>query len=246
MLQTAIILTVIATFTGLCSFYAVYIERLWIRVAYVKLSPAPSLRLIHITDIHFKGDRNYLEKVVQKINQTDADMVCFTGDLIEDSGFLKGALEILSKINKPLYGVPGNHDKWTLRSFDELRKTFQGTGGEWIDYKPVIIPSKKVALLPLAACKVPVPQDYKKVFLEHYPEVIEQIRGARFDLKLAGHTHGGQIRIPFLSRLFLDLGPYDKGLFQTPSGPLYVNPGIGTFHINARFLCRPEITVIDL
>ena len=114
--------------------------------------------------------------------------------------------------------------------------------------KPALIPSKQVALLPMDARNQRVPEGYKRILLEHHPSVIEQLHDEHFDLILAGHTHGGQVRIPFMHQIFpdFDLGRYDKGLFQTPCGPLYVNPGIGTFHIKARFLCRPEITVIEL
>lgn len=70
----------------------------------------------------------------------------------------------------------------------------------------------------------------------------------RCDLILAGHTHGGQTGIPWLARhvLSFDTGTYHRGLYRTPHGPLYVNPGIGTFHLRLRFLCRPEVTVIRI
>lgn len=88
---------------------------------------------------------------------------------------------------------------------------------------------------------------YKRILLEHYPGVVSQIRNEHFDLILSGHTHGGQVRIPFVSRYVLPFeDTYDKGLFQTPCGPLYVNPGIGTYYTSTRFGCRPEIAIIDL
>ena len=244
--RVSITIGIILTLLGLCIAYSFYIEPHWLSIKHVKLSSSPTIRVIHITDIHFKGNRQDLIRVVETINGINADLVCFTGDMIEEASYLSEALEILSKINKPMYGVPGNHDKWALRSFNDLRTTFKKTGGEWLDEKAVLIPSKRIVLLPITAIKTPTPSGYKRILLEHYPDVVEQIHDEKFDLMLAGHTHGGQVRIPFLHRLFLDLGHYDKGLFQTPCGPLYVNPGIGTFYINARFLCRPEITVIEL
>lgn len=65
---------------------------------------------------------------------------------------------------------------------------------------------------------------------------------------LAGHSHGGQVRIPFWGALVLPnrVGLYDLGLFQTMIGPLYVNPGIGTFLLPVRSWCRPEISLIEL
>jgi hypothetical protein len=68
------------------------------------------------------------------------------------------------------------------------------------------------------------------------------------DLILAGHSHGGQVRVPFYGPIMLPFGvdEYDLGLFHTAPGPLYVNPGIGWFPVPIRFNCRPEITVIDI
>jgi uncharacterized protein len=65
---------------------------------------------------------------------------------------------------------------------------------------------------------------------------------------LAGHSHGGQIRLPVIGALFLPsrVGPYEMGLYQTQAGPLYVNPGIGTFLVPICLWCRPEITVVEL
>ena len=230
-----------------CIIYARYIEPTWLCVRHVRLSQVPTVRVIHITDIHFKGDTQYLEKVVRIINGTDADLVCFTGDLIEDAVFLKEALRILSKVNKPMYGIPGNHDEWVIRSFDDYRAVFQATGGQWLDKISVPIPSRKVELVTMACMNEPKQPGYKRILLEHYPGAVTQIRNEHFDLILSGHTHGGQVRIPFVSRYVLPCeDTYDRGLFQTSCGPLYVNPGIGTYHTNMRFRCRPEIAVIDL
>jgi predicted MPP superfamily phosphohydrolase len=228
--------------------YARFVEPEWLRVRRVRLSPAPTVRLIQISDIHFKGETQYLERVVRVINGLDADFVCFTGDLIEDPACLHGALQILSKVNKPLYGIAGNHDQWALRTFDDIRDMFRATGGEWLVNKAVFPAGGRAALLTSACCRVPTPPGCKRILLEHYPSRTRHLKNERFDLMLGGHTHGGQVRVPFITKYVLpfDLDPYDKGLFRTASGPLYVNPGLGTFHLKVRFLCRPEITVIEV
>jgi predicted MPP superfamily phosphohydrolase len=244
-LKTVGMITALVT---LCIAYARFVEPTWLRVRHVKLSPDPTVRIIHISDIHFKGDARYLKRVVTTINRLDADLVCFTGDLVESAAFLDGALRCVSRVNKPIYGVPGNHDQWALRSFDSIRDTFRKTGGEWLDDRAVLMPSKRVALLTAACCREETPAGYKRVLLEHYPESAAQLRDAWCDLILAGHTHGGQASVPFLRNagIPLDMDTYDRGLFQTPSGPLYVNPGIGTYYLNLRFLCRPEVTLIEI
>ena len=71
----------------------------------------------------------------------------------------------------------------------------------------------------------------------------------QFDLMLAGHSHGGQVRIPFFGPVVVPyaVDEYSLGLYQTSKGPLYVNPGIGYIYTyNFRFNCRPEITVIEI
>lgn len=238
----------IALLLALCIAYARFVEPTWIRVRYVRLSPAPAVTVIHISDIHFTGDTGYLERVVAIINGLDADLVCFTGDLIEDAACLDGALAVLAKVNKPLYGIAGNHDRWELRSLDRLRDTFSKTGGEWLDGPAVLVPSRRVALLTMSSDREQVPDEYRRLLLEHHPESAALIRGARFNLTLAGHTHGGQIGIPLLRKALIPLAPdtHDRGLFQVPCGPLYVNPGIGTYYLNMRFLCRPEVTLIAM
>jgi len=68
------------------------------------------------------------------------------------------------------------------------------------------------------------------------------------DLMLAGHSHGGQIRLPGVTHFFLpDMGrKYIHGLFDLHGMQLYVNRGLGTVHLPFRFLCRPEITLLTL
>lgn len=233
---------------ALCLAYARYVEPTWLCVGHIALSPAPTVRVIHISDIHFAGDTQYLEKVVATINGIDADLVCFTGDLVEDAAFRDGALQILARVNKPMYGVAGNHDYWAIRSFDRIAEAFRRTGGSWLSHNSIMLPSKHVALLTLTTRHEQTPPGYKRVLLEHYPRAVVRIRDVRFDLALAGHTHGRQIRLSALQRFVLpyDPDPYDRGLFETPSGPLHVSPGIGTYSLKMRFRCRPEVTLIEL
>jgi predicted MPP superfamily phosphohydrolase len=84
--------------------------------------------------------------------------------------------------------------------------------------------------------------------LIHYPEWIEQLGTNKFDVALAGHTHGGQVRIPFYGPIVLPsgTGKYDLGLFRTDAGPLYVSSGVGYFVFNIRFRCRPEIVIFEI
>jgi hypothetical protein len=98
---------------------------------------------------------------------------------------------------------------------------------------------KPAPLAPKAKCK--------NIMLLHYPLMAERVTHP-FDLLLAGHSHGGQVRIPFYGALMLPywVGKYDLGMFRVPAGRLYVNPGIGWLVTPIRFNCRPEITVFEI
>jgi hypothetical protein len=93
--------------------------------------------------------------------------------------------------------------------------------------------------------------DENTLLLYHNPDLaLLAAESGKIDLYLAGHTHGGQVRLPLLPPLFLPrfsgrfvAGPYRVGQYNTP---LYVNRGIGTSLLPVRMLCRPEITLIEL
>jgi hypothetical protein len=231
-----------------------FVEPDWLKVRQVR--PGGDLvgcRLVQFSDVHHKGDRAYLQSVVDTINGLHPDFVCFTGDIIERRGFLPEALELFSQIKSPLFGVPGNHDYWSGASFVTIGKCFAATGGAWLLNEHRRVAGGKINLIGLAGTyphEIPVPiPGQKNILLMHYPNWAKSLYGNRYDLLLAGHSHGGQVRIPFYGAPFLPFGvdEYDLGLFQTPAGPLYVNPGIGyIYEYNVRFNCRPEITVLEV
>src|SRR5438045_265569 len=106
-----------------------FVEASWLKVQRLRLaSGRPAHRFVHFTDLHHKGDRDYALSVVKKINSLSPDFVCFTGDIVEDTKFLAEALEILSGIKSPVYGVPGNHDYWSHAPFGDIARSFTRTG----------------------------------------------------------------------------------------------------------------------
>ena len=187
------------------------------------------------------------------INSLSPDFVCFTGDIMEEGKYLPEALEILSGVKAPMYGVPGNHDYWSRVPFGGISKCFTATGGAWLVDQQCVIADEKINLIGLARFNrrnplPPVKPGMKNILLMHYPAWVKQLGGGLFDLILAGHSHGGQVRIPFFGPIIVPsmVDEYDLGLFQTKSGPLYVTSGIGWYPVPIRFNCRPEITVIEI
>lgn len=230
---------------------ALWWEPTWLKVSRPKLTlPNAKTRIVHLTDIHHKGDRAWLEKVVQKVNAQEPKVVCFTGDLLEQKEFLAETLEILGGIKAPIFGVPGNHDDWSGINFSEVKKSFQKSGGDWLEDASVTLENGRLAIIGLTAKKAlpPLPKADRRVLLFHYPQWVEKLGGQTFDLMLAGHSHGGQVRLPGIGALIVpfQVGKYDLGLFQTPAGPLYVSSGIGWFMWKLRFNCRPEVAVFEV
>ena len=231
-----------------------WLEPTWLKVRHLRIGDGPpAARLVHFTDLHYKGDRAYAESVVKTINSFSPDLVCFTGDIMEQTRFLPEALEILSGIKSPMFGVPGNHDYSSGASFEVIGRCFAATGGSWLLDEQETVAGGRINLVGLTCrsfynAAPNLNPEAKNVLLMHYPAWIKRQGGQRFDLALAGHSHGGQVRIPFYGAVALPYGvdEYDLGLFQTGSGPLYVNPGIGWFYFDVRFNCRPEVTVIEV
>ena len=227
-----------------------WVEPTLLRVTHLKLKHGGKCRFVHFTDFHYKGDDDYAAEVVRTINELKPEFVCFTGDLIEEKHFLPAALDFIRQINAPVYGNPGNHDYWSGASFPECERAFAATGGGWLVDRSVVLPKHNLELVGMALIGIHAfkpAQAERRILLMHYPKMADSL-GAKFDLILAGHSHGGQIRLPFYGALAVPwgVGRYDLGLFETPGGPLYVNAGIGTYRIPYRFNCRPEITVVTL
>ena len=204
-------------------------------------------RLIQFSDVHFCGDRAYLDRVLDAIRRWRADFVFFTGDLINFGGtkYLREALDVCMTVGSPMFGVHGNHDPWDPLSLVELRHSFASTGGRWmlddaVDCGPFVLHGTS-GIRPLARA-----ERKPKLLLCHYPAVGLAAVAKPYDLVLCGHSHGGQVRLPWMKPLYLPdgVGPYVRGLYDTPVGRMFVTTGIGTTGLPVRLLCPPEIVVI--
>ena len=231
-----------------------YIEPKRVRLRRIPLPGVTGkrIRFVHITDIHHKGDRAYLESIVSSINSLSPDFVCLTGDLIEEASMAPEALGILAGIKSPVYGVPGNHDYWSKAVFEPFERTFAATGGGWMQDGEAVTADRSFVLKGISSLSfrrgsLKPSASLPTIVLMHYPAWVKNLPAEKFALILAGHSHGGQVRIPFYGPIFVPFGvdQYDLGMYQTASGPLYVNSGLGWFPVPIRFNCRPEITVFE-
>lgn len=223
-----------------------------------------ALRIVHITDLH-RGeliDLNYLRRVFDAANSAQPDLVALTGDFVDNAAAIDdGYAEALASLKAPLgvYAVPGNHDHWT--GIAGVRKMFARAG--------VIDLSNAHRLLdragqPLCLAGVDdlwegppdleaalrgAPAEAARLLLCHNPDFAETMPAApRVDLMLCGHTHGGQVKVPFGPRPCLPIrhAKYAAGLAQGPHCPVYTSVGVGVQGLDVRFNCRPEVAILTL
>jgi len=228
-----------------------YIEPTALRVTKLAAGPESGCRFVHFSDLHHKGDARYAAEVVRMINELEPEFVCFTGDLVEERQFGPEALDFIRQIKAPVYGSPGNHDYWSEISFADVERAFAATGGAWLVERSIVLPKHDLEIAGLtiwSAHTFTEQRASRRVALMHYPLMANWLGEHRYDLLLSGHSHGGQIRLPFFGALWLPdaVGPYQLGHYDTPAGPLYVNAGIGTYHYPLRWNCPPEITVVTM
>lgn len=218
------------------------------------------LSILHLSDFHLSGtpDRGYFEKLIDVSREMRADMVVFTGDLIDREDLLGWLPSTLGRLSAPLgcYFVLGNHD-WYSGLADEIRRRLAEWG--WCD-----VAGRSVLLdvhdqrLAIGGSERPwmgshphfddVPAEAFRILLSHTPDNIVWARRQRVDLMLAGHNHGGQVRLPVFGPVF---SPsvfgcrYASGAFWEPPTLLHVSRGISGQH-PWRWRCPPELTKLIL
>lgn len=204
-------------------------------------------RIVQFSDLHHRGDLAFGRKVVDRIHALKPDYVVFTGDLVEhrERTHLKEALELIASFEVPVYGIVGNHDPIDRQSLAEYGEAYAATGGRFLfgeraELDGFVLHGSRNAY------GLRFEERRPKLLLCHYPMVGQAVRGEAYDLILAGHSHGGQVRLPLLGAVVLPpgVGRYERGYYETPAGSLYVNVGVGTYLLPMRLFCRPEITEI--
>lgn len=271
--RTVTVFLLIAVLLASAAFYAVQIEpyRLVFKNHYI--GPADVSRditIVQVSDIQVSEtytEKN-LEVLVNKINTKNPDIFLFTGDLYDNYakyGPEEKVIELLSDIQAPLgkFAVYGNRDYGggSSRRYEAIMNAagFHVLKNEGItvslpDDKKLFIGGMDDYLLGNPDIQPVLPDmagDYSyRILLIHEPDTADSYADYGFDLILAGHSHGGQVRIPFMKGVTTAMARrYRSGFYQLSSQDntkLYVNQGIGTSHYPVRFLVPPEITVFYL
>src|SRR3989338_5281436 len=235
-----------------------------LRIQDRKLGPIlQGIKVVHITDIHLTDGIGFRENdMIRKVNALDPDLVLFTGDLIDDLSQIPHAHEIFKRLKAKIgiFTVPGNTDHIVMDS-QTFKKEFETSFNRVLvnEAEKIRLPNHKVLWLvgvddpkyryaDINEALANVPSDVPKLVLAHAPGIFEKAVEHKINLVLVGDTHGGQVGIPFLIRLspYANRTPYMTGIFKRGRTIMYVNRGIGMKTLPIRFLCRPEITVIEI
>jgi uncharacterized protein len=257
------------TLVFLLSVYAHKIEPIWFEVKRMDIE-LPKLdwafngyRIVQISDLHAGDgiDRSYLAKVVEAVNAEHPDLVVITGDHI--TRIPKQHLELLDTLTKlkprdRTISILGNHD--VFNDTEQVRIAIKKAGITLLE-NTIYTLNRNGATLHIAGVGdvfanedkldrilAQLPPTGAAIMLAHEPDFADKTAATgRFGLQLSGHSHGGQIRVPFFAGYVPSLAEkYPIGRYQVGDMIQYTNRGIGLVKLYARFNCRPEISIFDL
>lgn len=203
------------------------------------------LNIYQISDYHSSIFVN-LKRLKNILSKDSIDVVILTGDLVNRStdnfSRLAEFLEVVSENSKKVIFVSGNHELENKNYF-EILELLQKYNVEVLDGSYIIIESTLISNVDISKVR----EDYKySVFADHFPIHCENIVG--YDLRICGHTHGGQIRIPFVGAIIdhdKNIFPKNqKGLYEINNNLIYIDSGIGE-RLPIRIFNRSKVTRIS-
>jgi uncharacterized protein len=223
------------------------------------------LSIVHLSDLHVTGriGIDFFRQAVSQANALQPDLIAITGDFIDDFELLDWIPDALGKLAAPLgvHFVLGNHDGFSHQAvrlrealasigFNDLGSCWRSTDARGANIVlagnelPWFAPAADMEYCPPRSLAAP----QLRILLSHSPDQFRWARRWDFDLMLAGHTHGGQIRLPLIGPI---LAPswhgvkYASGTFFKPPTLVHVSRGLSG-EAPIRLNCPPEITKLVL
>ena len=261
-------------------FYAFFLEPYRVRVSGISIhiqdlpEQLDGFTICHLSDTH-TGTYGRLERTLEAILAgIDADLCVITGDLIRSHEGIETLKRILGAF-KPAFGlfaVPGNGDYRSGVPISQLAEELEQVGIHLLvnNCENLLINQSKwyiigtddpfLGLDDLELAVGGMAQGGFRLLLAHSPDILFKVGNREADLILAGHTHGGQIRLPLIGPLWLHCR-YCLGVSGGYFGPeelsklsgqdmrgvhMYVSRGLGGSGVRARFMCPPEVALVTL
>ena len=230
-------------------------------------------RIAQVSDLHNAELGKDNNKLIEKLNECEPDIIVLTGDLIDSNHTnLEVALSFARQAVKiaPCYFVTGNHEAWVGSQYEELKTSLENAGvtvlqdeaielnygDECIQLIGLNDPDfserdsfLSESILETKLSEINISNGFT-ILLSHRPEHFNVYQNKNIDLVLSGHAHGGQFRLPFLGGVIAPnqgLFPkYDAGIYTENGTTMIVSRGIGNSIIPVRINNRPEIIIIEL
>ncbi len=253
---------------GLMAGYPFFIERYLVQVNLYDV-PVPRLpasfdgfRIVHLTDLHhgFLVPERYIGGVIDRANRIHRDLTVCTGDYVQEGlSQMDRVFPQLGRLHAPkgVFSTLGNHDSWVglEKALGWLEKIGQNLrhravpirrNGERIWVGGAGDLNEDVVGIDTAFAGTP-PDDCK-IALAHTPDTADVPFNTRIDLMISGHTHGGQVIVPFYGPPILPVRNkrYASGFIRTRRMNLFISRGIGWAILPVRLNCPPEIAVLTL
>ena len=206
--------------------------------------PGDRIRMVQVSDLHLSSFNNYFKAVANKVVGLEPDLIVLTGDYLEEERNIRGVLSFLKQLQAPhgIYAVQGNWEYWSRLEGENLRRHFAGAGVKLLINERADLEIRGRALS-IYGMDYPSSTDYLhrlqqqvdprrfNLLLSHVPAFSHEQLSEHIHLILSGHTHGGQIRLPFLPPFYLPRysGRFVAGFYQVSEHqvPLYVSRGVG-------------------
>lgn len=218
------------------------------------------LRIADLSDLHTRGMGTPERKVLAILEKEKPDVILITGDTLADPfGGYDACMKVykrLSALNPPLgvWFVNGNWENW--HPVRRERQFYREAGVNLLvnqnhELRPDVwligLDDPSSSRVNFGEAMRGVPPNVYTIVMFHAPFFFQFIAG-QVNLALTGHTHGGQIRVPFVKPFWLPngSGPFLDGWYEERDSRMYVNRGVGMSEIPARFLCSPEVAMITV
>jgi hypothetical protein len=234
------------------------VEPRWLRVARHEVeAPVPRpLTIAHVSDLHTHGLGAIERSLLDAIDAARPDAIVVTGDVVDD-GALEHARPFFERLHPPrgTWVVSGNWEIWRQTTPEEGR-FYASVGARWLrnesakldDGVWIVGLDDPFAGFPDARrALADVPAGVFRMAIFHAPIAFDALAPS-IDLAFAGHTHGGQVRVPLLGPVLRPpgSGPYDEGWYTRGAARMHVSRGVGTSVLPVRFLCRPELALVRI
>ena len=244
---------------------SILIEPDWLEVSHHRVHSdsiwpgVDGLRIAQITDVHMGKIGKVQEAVIQAVQAIQPQIVVITGDMVdshEKLGILTEMTSELAARGAKVLATFGNWEYWARISPEDLSEAYARAGAKLLVDQNVVTQGIAIAgtrdgltnAIDWKAAIADMQTTEPTVMLTHSPFVLDKTPAymPRFDLTLAGHTHGGQVVVPgWAPFLPVGSGRFVAGPYETHVGPAYVSRGIGTTYVPARMMCRPELAVFE-